>query len=144
MPESIEQETERINRGLVERIPSFYRIPIQTRAPEVTRLLHTIRTECEHDGSWNGGDVTSLLCEWFIALGYDIESPLPPEDDDQECGNCGETVEYLSSRGWCDGCEEEADQRECEACGAEPGEECRPGCIGQAAHLDELGIDVTS
>ena len=32
----------------------------------------------------------------------------------------------------------------CDACGAEAGEDCRPDCIGQAAHLDELGIDVTA
>ena len=31
----------------------------------------------------------------------------------------------------------------CDACGAEAGEDCRPDCIGQAAHLDELGIDLT-
>ena len=32
----------------------------------------------------------------------------------------------------------------CDACGAEPGEECRPMCIGQAAQQDALGIDVTA
>lgn len=28
-------------------------------------------------------------------------------DDERECENCGETVSTLSSRDWCDGCEEE-------------------------------------
>jgi hypothetical protein len=32
----------------------------------------------------------------------------------------------------------------CEACGAEPGEVCRPMCIGQAAELDALGVDLTA
>ncbi len=31
----------------------------------------------------------------------------------------------------------------CDACGAEPGEECRPMCIGQAAAMDAAGIDLT-
>lgn len=30
------------------------------------------------------------------------------DDDHQECGQCGDRVYTLSSRGWCDGCEEEA------------------------------------
>jgi hypothetical protein len=29
-------------------------------------------------------------------------------------------------------------ERGCDACGAEPGEECRPMCIGLAAHEDAL------
>lgn len=32
-----------------------------------------------------------------------------PDEDLRECGNCGEPVAFLSSRDWCDGCEEEAD-----------------------------------
>lgn len=32
----------------------------------------------------------------------------------------------------------EAQLRSCDACNAEPGETCRPGCIGEAAHQDEL------
>jgi hypothetical protein len=103
--------------------------PVQERAPEVTELLARIREqERENDGGWPGGDTVDILIVWFGENGYDIDSPLPPEDDDddQECGSCGETVEYLSSRGWCDGCEEEADQRPCETCGAGPGEDCRP------------------
>jgi hypothetical protein len=35
-------------------------------------------------------------------------------------------------------------QRACEDCDAEPGEECRPMCIGQAAHLDAIGVDLTA
>lgn len=27
------------------------------------------------------------------------------EDDERECANCGDTVQTLSSRDWCDGCE---------------------------------------
>lgn len=34
--------------------------------------------------------------------------------------------------------------RGCEACDAEPGEECAPDCIGQAAELDRLGVDLTA
>lgn len=33
-------------------------------------------------------------------------------DDYQECGNCGDSVRYVSTRGWCDGCEAEADSAE--------------------------------
>lgn len=29
------------------------------------------------------------------------------ENDDRECVQCGDTPQYLSTRGWCDGCEEE-------------------------------------
>ena len=32
----------------------------------------------------------------------------------------------------------------CDACGADPGEECRPMCIGQAAAMDAAGEDVTA
>lgn len=77
--------------------------PVQERAPEVGRLLATIRGEIEGpDGDWNGGDVVQLLCTWFTALGYDIG------DSDQACSQCGDRVATLSSRYWCDGCEEEA------------------------------------
>jgi hypothetical protein len=34
--------------------------------------------------------------------------------------------------------------RGCEACGAEPGERCRPMCIGEAAALDAAGADLTA
>lgn len=30
------------------------------------------------------------------------------DDDYRECSNCGDDVRYLSTRDWCDGCEEEA------------------------------------
>jgi hypothetical protein len=29
---------------------------------------------------------------------------------------------------------------DCGSCGAAANEDCRPGCIGQAAHMDELGF----
>lgn len=29
--------------------------------------------------------------------------------DEQECDRCGDEVLTLSSRGWCDGCEEQID-----------------------------------
>ena len=31
------------------------------------------------------------------------------EDDSQACSKCGDRVYTVSGRGWCDGCEEEAD-----------------------------------
>jgi len=36
------------------------------------------------------------------------------------------------------------DDRYCDACGAEAGEECRPMCTGLAAAQDEAGEDVTA
>ena len=52
--------------------------PLNLRAPEIGRLLDSIRTEIEEpDGSWNGGDVVDLLCQWFTALGYAIGGPRP-------------------------------------------------------------------
>ena len=115
--------------------------PLSERAPEVSQLLAQIRAqESANDGGWPGGDTVSILCEWFTANGYDIDAPLPADDDDlDDCNICGERVSYVSTRGWCDGCE--AEPPGCDACGAEPGEECRPMCIGQAAQQDALGID---
>ena len=118
--------------------------PLSERAPEVGQLLADLRAqEAGNDGGWPGGDTVSILCEWFTANGYDIDAPLAAgDDDDRECAECGDRVAYLSSRDWCDGCE--ADPQGCDACGAEPGEECRPMCIGQAAQQDALGIDLTA
>lgn len=31
-----------------------------------------------------------------------------PDSDERECANCGDAVQTLSSRDWCDGCEAEA------------------------------------
>jgi hypothetical protein len=85
--------------------------PLAERAPEVGQLLADLREqERGNDGGWPGGDTVSILCEWFTANGYDIETPLPPEDDDDDddtCAECGDKVGYVSTRGWCDGCEEE-------------------------------------
>lgn len=30
--------------------------------------------------------------------------------------------------------------RECDACGAVPGEACRPGCVGAAVHVEHGGM----
>jgi len=57
---------------------SMMSAPLDQRAPEVGRLLNEIRTEIEDgDGSWNGGDVVDLLCQWFIMHGYKIDGPRP-------------------------------------------------------------------
>jgi len=119
------------------------KIPLSERAPEVVQLLADLREqERGNDGAWPGGDTVSILCEWFTANGFDIDSPLPPEDEDRCCAQCGDSVDFLSSRDWCDGCEAEVSG--CDACGAEAGEECRPMCTGLAAAQDEAGEDVTA
>ena len=107
-----------------ERGATFYAAssPLAERAPEVTQLLAAIWEVAEGE-SWPGGDTVSILCEWFTANGYDIDAPLPAAPADT----------------WYEG----NLNRDCAACGAEPGEECRPMCIGQAAQMDALGIDVT-
>lgn len=39
------------------------------------------------------------------APGIPVE--LPGQDDERECDNCGDEAQTLSTRDWCDGCEEE-------------------------------------
>lgn len=49
----------------------------------------------------------------WIALAKRILAQAPrvptemPDDDGRECVMCGDTPYYLSTRNWCDGCEEE-------------------------------------
>jgi hypothetical protein len=46
---------------------------------------------------------------WEVDLRDESVVPRETDDDEQrECQNCHENVGYLSSRDWCDGCEETA------------------------------------
>lgn len=47
----------------------------------------------------------------------------PTEDDEpRECENCGDDVGYLSSRDWCDGCEERDTMPKCDECDTREGD----------------------
>jgi hypothetical protein len=49
-------------------------LPMRVRAPEVGRLLASIREECEDEsGAWDDANVCQLLSDWFTALGYQAE-----------------------------------------------------------------------
>lgn len=47
--------------------------------------------------------------------------------DERHCERCGDTVDYLSTRGFCDGCEAELDTEHCTWC-------------GRAADVDDWGL----
>ena len=42
--------------------------------------------------------------------------------DERECDNCGDEVTYLSSRDWCDGCEERDAKPKCDECDVREGD----------------------
>lgn len=55
-----------------------------------------------------GSEDLETLAMWRgIADELGIEHDGEEEDDERECDSCGDIVEILSSRDWCDGCEEE-------------------------------------
>lgn len=64
-------------------------------------------------------------------------------EDMRECANCGDEAQTLSSRDWCDGCEEDPDGlvatygTPCGHCGAVVGEPCYPDCPAAAAAAQE-------
>lgn len=57
------------------------------------------------DGEEWSSDTLQEIAEYVhLCHGVTFQSP---DDADRECANCGETVGYVSTRDWCDGCEEE-------------------------------------
>lgn len=48
--------------------------------------------------------------------------PSAPEGDERECERCGDEVQYLSSRDWCDGCEERDTKPKCDECDTREGD----------------------
>jgi hypothetical protein len=52
-------------------------------ARAVQALFRVLREEVEEsDGSWPGGDVVEVLCEWFKLHGFDVDGPNPYATDD--------------------------------------------------------------
>lgn len=52
-----------------------------TNTDPVADLFARIKQVEQRDGSWPGGDVVAVLCEWFAEQGYNVNASAEDEDD---------------------------------------------------------------